>query len=148
MAYFMSRRQFFRLGVIGGLGLGSAGCGTILYPERRGQPPGPLDWGIVALDALGLLLFFLPGVIAFAVDFNNGTIYLPAVYYGAAPRSSRDRQLVSVNVPRDQLTRDGIEQVVSQHAKRTVQLTPGGYRTKELESADQFWPAHDALAGV
>ncbi|NNL57519.1 MAG: polyribonucleotide nucleotidyltransferase [Pseudomonadales bacterium] len=54
-----------------------AACGTILYPERRGQAQGQLDTGVVILDALGLLLFFVPGVIAFAVDFANGTIYLP-----------------------------------------------------------------------
>ena len=27
-----------------------ASCGTILYPERRGQPAGRLDIGVVALD--------------------------------------------------------------------------------------------------
>lgn len=53
------------------------GCGTIIYPERKGQVDGRLDGGIVALDAIGLLFFFLPGVVAFAVDFSNGTIYLP-----------------------------------------------------------------------
>ena len=30
------------------------------------------------LDALGLFVWFIPGVIAFAVDFSNGTIYLPS----------------------------------------------------------------------
>lgn len=54
-----------------------AGCGTILYPERRGQSAGRLDPAVVILDGIGLLFFFVPGVIAFAVDFNNGTIYLP-----------------------------------------------------------------------
>lgn len=54
-----------------------AGCGTILYPERRGQSAGQLDPAVVILDGIGLLFFFIPGVIAFAVDFNNGTIYLP-----------------------------------------------------------------------
>ncbi len=55
-----------------------SGCGTILYPERRGQKAGHLDAGVVVLDGLGLLLFIIPGVIAFAVDFSNGTIYIPA----------------------------------------------------------------------
>src|SRR5262249_47382389 len=55
-----------------------AGCGTILYPERRGQVGGRLDVGVVVLDAIGLLFFLIPGIIAFAVDFSNGTIYLPA----------------------------------------------------------------------
>lgn len=52
-------------------------CGTILYPERKGQTGGQLDAGVVILDAVGLFFFFIPGVIAFAVDFSNGTIYAP-----------------------------------------------------------------------
>jgi hypothetical protein len=54
------------------------GCGTILYPERRSQPAGKLDTDIVLLDGVGLLFFLIPGVIAFAVDFATGAIYLPA----------------------------------------------------------------------
>jgi hypothetical protein len=53
------------------------GCGTILHPERRGQAAGKVDADIVILDAIGLVFFFLPGVIAFAVDFSTGAIYLP-----------------------------------------------------------------------
>lgn len=52
-------------------------CGTILYPERRGQTSGRYDTDIVLLDAAGLLLFIIPGVIAFAVDIFTGAIYLP-----------------------------------------------------------------------
>ncbi|HET8817044.1 MAG TPA: hypothetical protein VFM61_06305 [Pseudidiomarina sp.] len=54
-----------------------AACGTILYPERKGQVSGKIDAGVAALNGIGLLFFLVPGVIAFAVDFNNGTIYLP-----------------------------------------------------------------------
>ena len=54
-----------------------ASCGTILYPERKGQRDGRLDIGVVLLDGIGLLCFIIPGVIAYAVDFSNGTIYLP-----------------------------------------------------------------------
>jgi len=53
------------------------GCGTLMYPERRGQKGGRLDVGVTVLDAVGLLFFIIPGVIAFCVDFGNGTIYLP-----------------------------------------------------------------------
>ena len=56
----------------------SLGCGTILYPERRGQRGGRVDAGVAILDGIGLLFFIIPGVIAFAVDFGNGTIYLPS----------------------------------------------------------------------
>lgn len=55
----------------------SAGCGTIMHPERKGQRDGRIDAGVAILDGLGLLFFIIPGVIAFAVDFSNGTIYLP-----------------------------------------------------------------------
>jgi len=54
------------------------GCGTILYPERRGQSSMErLDADIVILDGIGLFFFLVPGVIAFAVDFATGAIYLP-----------------------------------------------------------------------
>lgn len=52
-------------------------CGTILHPERKGQKSGQIDPAIALFNGIGLLFFFLPGVIAFAVDFSNGTIYLP-----------------------------------------------------------------------
>jgi hypothetical protein len=65
------------LALVAALAIQTAGCGTILHPERRGQRGGRLDVGIVVLDAIGLLFFIIPGVIAFAVDFSNGTIYLP-----------------------------------------------------------------------
>lgn len=50
-------------------------CGTIFYPERKGTKSGELDPIVVVADAIGLMFFFIPGVIAFAVDFSNGTIY-------------------------------------------------------------------------
>lgn len=52
-------------------------CGTLLYPERRGQKSGQIDVAVVLMDAVGLLFFIIPGVIAFAVDFYTGSIYLP-----------------------------------------------------------------------
>ncbi|HNU73381.1 MAG TPA: hypothetical protein PKM95_00910 [Deltaproteobacteria bacterium] len=52
-------------------------CGYFLYPERRGQEGGRVDPVVALLDAGLLLLFIVPGVIAFAVDFSSGAIYLP-----------------------------------------------------------------------
>lgn len=72
-----TRRHLLAGGSAALLATGLAGCGTILYPERKGQGSGRLDPAIVMLDGLGLLLFLIPGVIAFAVDFSNDTIYLP-----------------------------------------------------------------------
>lgn len=65
-----------------------ASCGTILYPERKGQRPGKIDATVAVLDGVGLLFFIIPGVIAFAVDFNNNSIYLPHSSY-RKKRSSR-----------------------------------------------------------
>lgn len=63
---------------LGGSAMSLSGCGTILHNERVGGPHSrDIDWKIVALDGLGLALFFVPGVIAFAVDFYTGAIYLP-----------------------------------------------------------------------
>ncbi len=74
------RNTFTRLIVMifsAGLIAQLSACGTILHPERKGQRSGQIDPKIVVLDAIGLLFFFIPGVIAFAVDFYTGTIYLP-----------------------------------------------------------------------
>lgn len=60
------------------LSLTLTACGTIMYPERKGQTGGRIDPGVAVLDGLGLLLFLVPGVVAFAVDFSNGAIYLPS----------------------------------------------------------------------
>lgn len=52
-------------------------CGTLFYPDRRGQIEGRVDPVIVALDAIGILFYVIPGLIAFGVDFATGAIYLP-----------------------------------------------------------------------
>lgn len=54
-----------------------SGCGTLFHPERKGQLPGRVDPAIAIADGLGLLLFIVPGVVAYAIDFSNNTIYLP-----------------------------------------------------------------------
>lgn len=60
------------------LSFGMAACGTIMYPERRGQKEGHLDVVVVLLDGLGLFFFIIPGVVAYIIDFGDGTIYFPA----------------------------------------------------------------------
>ena len=54
-----------------------AGCGTLFYPERRGQLNGQIDPAVAALNAVGILFYVVPGLIAFAIDFATGAIYLP-----------------------------------------------------------------------
>ena len=52
-------------------------CGTLLYPERRGQTSGRIDPGVAVMDGVLLVFFIVPGVLAYAVDFSTGAIYLP-----------------------------------------------------------------------
>ncbi|SEI60036.1 hypothetical protein SAMN05216201_101170 [Pseudomonas linyingensis] len=67
-----------------------SGCGTLFYPERRGQLKGQIDPAIAAMDAIGILFFVIPGLIAFAVDFGTGAIYLPEGRYSVAPERLQD----------------------------------------------------------
>lgn len=141
-----TRRSFIRIGAAGLLGL-VAGCGMILHPERRNQPPGGgIDWPIFALDTVGLLLFFIPGVIAFAVDFSTGAIYLPPNQYGSAEPPRKDRSLVTINVPQKELSQQRLEQVASQHTGREVRLIAGAYDTAPLSKLDDFWTTRQRLA--
>ena len=57
------------------MGFQAMGCGTLLYPERRGQTGGRVDTGVAVMDGLWLLCFIVPGVVAYIVDFGNGAIY-------------------------------------------------------------------------
>ena len=143
--HFCSRRRFIEMALVNA-SLGVIGCGTILHPERRGQAAGPLDWKIVALDAVGLFFFFIPGVIAFAVDFNNGSIYLPPEQHGQRPRRGRRTDLVTVKVPRDQLNTRKIEEVVSNHVEQPIELKAGTYQMEEIDHVDEFWTAADRVS--
>ena len=143
MQFMASRRTFLFTAVLSVCS--SAGCGTILYPERRGQRTGTLDTGVVVLDALGLLLFFIPGVIAFAVDFSTGAIYLPQGNEPTLSMKNKSRALQSISLTPSQLSRPQIAEAVSQHTGRDIQLAEGHYHTAKLLDLDHFWPATENL---
>lgn len=91
-------------------------CGTIIYPERKGQSAGQLDPSIVVLNSVGLLFFLVPGVIAFAVDFNNGSIYLPG---GSASINSEDVNIVNVD---GDITKGKIEQAILEQTGKSINM--------------------------
>lgn len=64
-----------------------AGCGTIIYPERRGQTGGKIDPAVVIMDGIGLLFWVIPGLVAFAVEFATGAIYTSSGRYSVAPEA-------------------------------------------------------------
>ena len=98
------------------------GCGTIIYPERKGQKTGKIDTSIAILDGIGLLFFIIPGVIAFAVDFNNGSIYLPTgKSYTNLNKDEKD-SLALVKIPSDKLDLYTVAQVIKEHTGQTIEL--------------------------
>jgi hypothetical protein len=110
------------------------GCGTILYPERKGQKSGRIDPGIAVLDAIGLLFFFVPGVIAFAIDFSNGTIYLP----GTA-RSSLDMgDIRQVKFDPERSSMANIERIIKKETGYDVDLDQDDVQISELKSTDDM----------
>ena len=110
------------------------GCGTIMYPERKGQKAGRLDAGIVILDGIGLLFFLIPGVIAFAVDFNNGTIYLPG-----SPRVSLDNKSIKqVKFDPKHSSLASIEKVIKNETGQEVRLSQDNIKITKLKSIDEI----------
>jgi len=96
-----------------------AACGTILYPERNGQHAGSIDPLVAVLDGAGLLFFLIPGVIAFAVDFNNHSIYLP---HGQHARYT------------GQLDKAGLEEFVRARTGQSVDLRQANVQILRLDS--------------
>lgn len=52
-----------------------SGCGAIFYSERKGNSS-QVDPKVAVLDGIGLIFFIIPGVVAYAIDFATGCIYL------------------------------------------------------------------------
>lgn len=113
-----------------------AGCGYFMHPERRGQPKGNIDAGVAVLDGLGLLLFLIPGIIAFAVDFSHNTIYLPP---GKSSLNAPEKgELLSLEIPGDQLTEEQIERIVSQHFGFKIDLDSPDVEVYKADNIDEI----------
>ncbi len=129
--------KHMRLILVAAISLQTAACGTILHPERRGQRGGRLDVGIVILDAVGLLFFIIPGVISFAVDFTNGTIYLPGGGRGILSEIKFDKSGGAKAVEAILLARTGV----------AVKLDSSDLQVVKLDSLDEL-PARFAAGQV
>ena len=87
------------------------GCGTFIYPERRGQKGGTIDGMVLLMDALWLIVFIIPGVAAITVDFITGAIYFPGGSKRSfAPDDTGGMRVVRVD-PRD-LNEKKIKEIV------------------------------------
>ncbi|MCE8001546.1 hypothetical protein [Billgrantia ethanolica] len=104
------------------------GCGTVFHPERKGQMSGRIDPVVAIANGVGLLFFIVPGVIAYAVDFSNGTIYLP----GTHDTASVDTLIMDENMDVPTL-----EKLLSEKTGKRVRLDSELLRVEEVESLDE-----------
>lgn len=116
---------------------GANSCGTLLYPERRGQTTGKIDVGVALLDGLGLLLFVVPGVIAFAVDFSTGAIYLPPETDSAGLEYDKIQNMEVVKVGREALTQNEIQSLIAHKTGHTVDLTSPGVKVAHFSNSQE-----------
>lgn len=110
------------------------GCGTLLYPERKGQRSGKIDAGVAVLDGIGLLLFIIPGLVAFAIDFNNGTIYLP----GTSSSSLDLKNIEQVKFDHKNHNKENIERAILMHTGYSIKLDQSNMRVAQLKSLDDM----------
>lgn len=114
-------------------------CGTVFYPERRGQISGEIDPGVAILNGIGLLFYVIPGLIAFAVDFTTGAIYFPDDRYTLAPErlgealdaeGEVDPRLLKAILQQDLGIDLPIEQAVQVNQPQTRQLAMLGMQAR------------------
>jgi hypothetical protein len=123
--------------------LQATGCGTLLYPERRGQTQGKIDPGVAILDGVGLLIFIVPGLIAFAIDFSTGAIYLPPEKSGSGSENGEQARVIYVDP--DSLDQQTIEIILTERTGTTVNLDREDVVVSEVRGPRDFLEQHDAL---
>ena len=109
------------------------GCGTLIYSERRGQKAGKVDIQVAILDGIGLLLFIIPGVAAFAVDFATGAIFLPGARKSENAQGHSDK-IVALNAY--QMNTETIIRIVSQHTGQAIDFDSPGMLTFKPEGSN------------
>ena len=117
------------------LTLSLAGCGTIIYPERRGQTGGRIDPAIAILDGVGLIVFLIPGLIAFAIDFATGAIYLP----GTAHSSLTGEDVPSVKLPPGNLTPQDLQAFVEKETGTSFSFENPELRAYRFDSSQNIF---------
>ncbi|MCC5903815.1 MAG: hypothetical protein JJT87_18020 [Halomonas sp.] len=120
-------RRWLAGAVVGVSIVALSGCGTLFYPERKGQLSGDVDPVVAIANSVGLLFFIVPGVIAYAVDFSNGTIYLP----------SNSSASVDIHRLDDSMDVAALEKLLSDKAGQPVSLENELIMIEEVDSLDE-----------
>jgi len=119
-----------------GIGIATAftGCGTLIYPERKGQPlRGQLDTSIILLDAIGLLFFVIPGAVAFAIDYSNGTLFLP----GGDSVQLKEQELKALSL-NGHLRLEGHTQVLKSYLAESVDFETTPMQVRRLNDPTEL----------
>ncbi|GAV21318.1 hypothetical protein MMIC_P2301 [Mariprofundus micogutta] len=120
--------------IISALIVNLTACGTIFHSERMGQRhSGEMDIKIAVADGIGLLFFIVPGIIAFAVDFHYGTIYLPSRY----GKNDTDKSFRLVKADKE-ITHDYLEALLTKELGLHVDLDADSTLTSENGSLNDI----------
>lgn len=130
---FLGKRTAL-VGVLIACMLGTTACGVILYPERRGQSSGRIDPAVAVFDGIGLLFFIVPGVIAYAVDFATGTIYLP---HTASNGDFDTHNATAIETGNKHLDEADIQQAIRKHTGEQVSMNDPALRARRAD--DTHW---------
>ena len=107
-------------------------CGTFMHPERSGQPKGQLDTSVIVMDGILLFFFIIPGLIAFAVDFSNNTIYLPpGEGHSSVPDSESEMRVIHLDEEPDKAA---VEAALSEETGEEVNLSSAEWRLIKAKS--------------
>lgn len=119
----------------------STSCGLLLYPERQGQTGGKLDPKVVALDILGLVFFLVPGIVAFAVDYSSGTIYLPNTSASVDTEKLKSPEYLNENfdqiIIQGEVTQQKIESAIEQRFNQAIDLEEKSVVAIKVEGASR-----------
>lgn len=121
--------KLFKLAGIVLLSLSLVNCGVLLHPERQGQTGGRIDPAVAILNGVGLLFFVIPGLVAYAIDFHQGTIYLP---HSGADTTNLDKsaRIVKIDGP---ITEEKIERVLREELGMVINLAESNVQVSEID---------------
>lgn len=117
----------------------ASACGTLLYPERRGQTHGQIDTAVALMDGIGILFFVIPGLVAFIIDFNTGAIYLPS-----RRRFSNNSEFLSLEqndmtiIKPKHMDKTEIENIVSNYTGRDIDLDNERLRVYRYKNTEEL----------
>jgi hypothetical protein len=123
--------------ILGALLIQTVGCGTIFYPERRGQTVhGGIDIVVAIADSVWFLAYIIPGLVAWGVDLYTGALYLPTGKKRFANQPD-SKDFVVVNVDPKQLDQKMIEEIVSEHVGQKIDLDKDPVQILKFNGTDK-----------